>query len=379
MNPKPRSNPHNLIVLPLLAAAILLPAQQTSAQPITVAEWTQPDLDSYTYPFVGQRRLFAEAVFGEYNVEGFVGEFDNRGGQIQLGFDTTTKNIPTALNPQDYTIHNATLVGTIGRIVGSPAYDPTDDDVSTYPLVGRPATDPTPGRPITLFGMGFRNGYTHLEFGPTPIQGPPGFGRSGEGYASGMIFGQNIRHVYPIDFDESGNPRDVSSNLDEPNQGANAFNVTPFAIGTTTDRNPGDIIQIGDRFTFEIDITNPHILEYLQQGLAQGQLAFVLATLHPSVFDGVSTEGSYTGFYLSTNGQDAFTLRLEYSTGSPCDTADIDNSGQVNISDYFAFLTEFFSKLNNPNPGPTPADINNDGVVAIDDYFAYLNIFFACL
>ena len=50
----------------------------------------------------------------------------------------------------------------------------------------------------------------------------------------------------------------------------------------------------------------------------------------------------------------------------PCDT---DNDGQQTISDYFAFLTDFFAQLN----GPGSADFDGDGTVTIADYFAFLN------
>ena len=47
----------------------------------------------------------------------------------------------------------------------------------------------------------------------------------------------------------------------------------------------------------------------------------------------------------------------------------------MNIGDYFAFLSQFFTQLG----GPGSADINGDGVVAVDDYFLFLNCFFQFL
>jgi len=52
--------------------------------------------------------------------------------------------------------------------------------------------------------------------------------------------------------------------------------------------------------------------------------------------------------------------------------ADHDRSGEVNIADYFFFLTDFFEQLG----GPGSADLNNDGVVAVDDYFIFLSAYF---
>lgn len=56
----------------------------------------------------------------------------------------------------------------------------------------------------------------------------------------------------------------------------------------------------------------------------------------------------------------------------PCDA---DGSGEVNIGDYFAFLSLFFTQLGESGS----ADINGDGVVAVDDYFLFLNCFFQFL
>lgn len=54
----------------------------------------------------------------------------------------------------------------------------------------------------------------------------------------------------------------------------------------------------------------------------------------------------------------------------PCD---VDEDGVITISDYFAYLTNFFSQLD----GPGTADIDADGTVTVSDYFTFLNCFFA--
>lgn len=57
--------------------------------------------------------------------------------------------------------------------------------------------------------------------------------------------------------------------------------------------------------------------------------------------------------------------------------ADLDGDGIITISDYFTFLTTFFSQLNGPPPTAGPsADINCSGIVTIEDYFNFLNLFF---
>lgn len=56
------------------------------------------------------------------------------------------------------------------------------------------------------------------------------------------------------------------------------------------------------------------------------------------------------------------------SCPTPC-LADHDRDNEVTITDYFAFLTDFFTQ--SPN-----ADINGDFLVTIEDYFDFLTVFF---
>jgi hypothetical protein len=340
-----------------------------------VASWTAPDLDSRTYPFVGQRSNPSEPVFGEYNVLDFIGTFDNRDSQIQLGFDTAGKGIPTGLALDDYTITSVTLTITAATPVGLPPYDPTYDDTTTYQLANGPTPAPDdPGRPVPLFGLGFRNGYTALEFGPTPVAGPPGFGQSGEGYGPSS-FGQGIRHAFAMDFDDDGFPRDVSHNLDEPNLGLNAFNPHFFAIGQTS-LNPGDIITDGTVFTFDVNIADPDILNYIREGLAVGQLGFSVATLHPAVGGPSGGDGgAYPFFYLTENGTNTPTMEIVYQIGSPACTGDMDGDGDVDVFDFGIFAPNFGSTGHTPF---TNGDLDGDGDVDVFD-FAIFAPNFGCI
>lgn len=340
-----------------------------------VASWTTPDLDSRTYPFVGQRSDASEPVFGEYNVPDFIGSFDNRDSQIQLGFDTAAKGIPTGHPLSDYNITSVTLTVTAATPVGTMPYDPTYDDVSTYPLANgpTPAPDDDPGRPVTLFGLGFRNGYTGLEFGPTPTPGPPLFGQSGEGYGPSS-FGQGIRHAYALDFDDNGNARDASDNLDEPDLGAFAFNVHPFAIGTTS-LNPGDPVTDGTVFTFDVDVSDPAILNYIREGLAAGQLGFAIATLHPATGgpDG-GAGGAYPFFYLTENGSNTPTLQIDYTIGPPPCVGDLDGDGKTNVFDFGIFAINFGTTTGATHD---QGDLDGNGAVNVFD-FGIFAIDFGC-
>lgn len=57
----------------------------------------------------------------------------------------------------------------------------------------------------------------------------------------------------------------------------------------------------------------------------------------------------------------------ECPTASPC-PCDVDGDGAQTISDYFAYLTDFFSQFG----GPGSADFDGDGEVTVTDYFLFL-------
>lgn len=329
--------------------------------------WPTPDLDSRTYPFVGQRSDPSEPTFGQYNIPTFVGSFDNRDSQIQFAWDTDSPCLPAGLPEANYQIVSVTFTATVSGIIGTPLYDPTQDDQTTYPLVGRaPVADPDAGRPIELFGAAFRNGYTAFEFGPTPVAGPPFFGESGEGYGP-SAFGQGIRHIYPTDY--AGQVlRDVSNNLDEPNAGANAFNPVPFAVGTCS-LAPGAPITPGTVFTFTITPgpggTPTDAIRYIQRGLSNGQLGFVIATLLPaSGGPGGGGGGNYVFFQMSENGANAATLRIELTAPAPACIGDIDCVSGTSAADFTVLAGNFGAT----NATRAQGDLNGDGLVNAADF-----------
>ena len=352
---------------PILACTVVSALAPSVAHGVAFF-WPVPGLDSRTYPWVGQRSDPGEPTFGQYNSAFFVGSFDNRDSQIQIAFQTASPCLPAGLPAPAYTIVSATLTLTIEGITGATRYDPTQDDQTTYPIVGRtPIADPDLGRPIELFGAAFRNGYTAFEFGPTPVPGPPLFGQSDEGYGP-SAFGQGVRHVFATD-DLNQSLRDVSNNLDEPNAGVGAFNPVPFAIGTTTSLAPGALLTPGTVLTFTMtpgpggQLTDA--LRYIRRGLEHGQVGFVVATLLPASGDaGGGQGGDYVRIAMTENGIGAATLRIELTTPAPACPGDLDCSGGTNISDFNVLAGNFATT------GATRAtgDLTGDGVVNIQDF-----------
>jgi hypothetical protein len=222
-------------------------------------------LDRWMYPFAftgGTRNL--SPTFGAVGTPGF----DNRDAQFLIGFDTSSL-IPMGRGAKQYQINAV----TVRAMVGSPSgfeYDPTYDAFRTYlPDTDPEALDDTDvGRPIELFGVGFRNGYTQFSFGPNDSQ-PPGFEESSP-------FGvQDVgtRNAYPLSFVSAGTGIDVSNNIDD------RIESHPWAIGVAA-LAPGAPVMDNTSFAFAVDLTNPDVRSYLQRGLNEGTLGFAISSMH---------------------------------------------------------------------------------------------------
>lgn len=265
----------NLMMAACCAAAALASNSQLHAIEV---QWSSTDFDRWMYPFNGTPGTRATAnTFGSFGNP----DFDNRDAQFVLGFDTAGKGVPTGLDPDSYQITSIKLTATTSSI-DTFTYDPTYDAQATYQVGANPpvTADGDAGRPIELYGIGFRGGYNELEFAAAP--GTPGFAE-GETFGSAPAFtgAKEDRFVFAADV-SSGALRDVSNNVD------NGFDTSPFAVGSST-LNPGDLVPAGTTFTFDIDVSDPFILDYLQNGLAEGQLGFALSSLHLASFGGAQS------------------------------------------------------------------------------------------
>ncbi|MEL7238985.1 MAG: PEP-CTERM sorting domain-containing protein [Planctomycetota bacterium] len=248
--------------LPLLAALGVVAAGTAGASAQVTADFDRPTNDLWNYPFNGN---FAAgdrpggstfAAFGSPS-------FDNRDAQV-LTFFNTASQIAPGQGAGNYEVTSATLTFTFGTD-NAVAYDPTQDDVSTY---GDGGTDGDAGRPFELYGTGFRNG------------GSP-FGYPGTPFAFGAPTGQGVRNAFAADV-SSGSLRDVSNNVNED------FNPTAFAIGTTDAVNLGEDIPNGTVFTFDIDLSDAAIENYVASGLNTGLLSFSLTSLNAASVGGTT-------------------------------------------------------------------------------------------
>jgi hypothetical protein len=326
----------------------------TLAVPI-VFEADQPDRDRWNYPFnftPGTRPT--ASIFRVPDQAGF----DDRDAQFVVGWNTAP-TIPAGRPLADYRITAARITAVIAS-GGLFAYDPTFDSFRTLLPASDPALTPDAdaGKPIELFGVGYRSGFSATNwletspFGGTPV----------------VLPAQGSRNVFPALFDALGNATDVSNNLKD------RFEAAPAAIGLTDDAAPGQLVPQDALFTFTLDLTQPSTVEFLKRGLQLGTINFAITGMHAT--DGGPGGGSgspnYPVFYTRDDiGAQLFalmpTIRIEVQVGNP---ADLTGDGQVDSGDLALFITLFLAN-------DLGADLTGDTQVDSGDLALFIQLFLA--
>lgn len=273
------------------------------AQTNYALNYQAPTMDKWMYPFAGGSGADGGATRTTASTFGAVGElsFDDRDAQFVNAFRTNA-TVPAGVGAENYLILSATFTLTISRpdLQGDPGpgfiFDGTYDPIATYGPGGVSVNDADPGRPLELFGAGYRNGVTSSAVTETTpfTSGPP----------SGPA--KSIRNIYATDFHLSssinGSPRDISNSV------AESFDAMPFAIGQIAEEDlDDDGTALDDAVvTFTLNLANPDVVRYLQSSLNEGFVAFVATSLHaasqtgPSVYPAYYTKENVVG---STPGQ----------------------------------------------------------------------------
>lgn len=253
------------------------PAQPFSLQsaPANLARWM--------YPFNGNPASRPTAsVFGSL---GSTPDFDSHDAQYLLGWSTTNR-VPAGQGANNYLIRRARVTLTIAS-GNQYTYSGTLRDYRTYFPTNDPRYLPSANTssPVELFGAGFRGGFTAATF----QQDSPFLADSGGGYYTN-------RTAYAAGFDTNGVLVDVSNNVgdDGTNEIARPFEVAPFAVGQTTNVAEGQLMPVGSQLTFDLNLDDPLIYGYVQQGLNDGKLMFTAGSLVEASFGGPPT---YPNFY----------------------------------------------------------------------------------
>lgn len=215
--------------------------------------------DRWMYPFAGPGGTTHRApTFGSDSQP----TFDNRDGQLLIEFDTSGTIAP-GLGASSYQVHSARV--EVAVVDGDFVYDGSYDGFASY--FGGNDTDA--GRPVELYGIGYRNGNsttgTDLE---TVAFGPPGAPAAG------------VRNAFASDY-AGGLARDVSNNV------AAGFDPTPFAVGSTS-LAAGAAVPAGTIFGFDL-VLGADVVAYLQGRLDLGRVDLAVTSLHDSAFGGPAT------------------------------------------------------------------------------------------
>ncbi|HEY4415075.1 MAG TPA: hypothetical protein VGO57_05225 [Verrucomicrobiae bacterium] len=243
---------------------------------------TPANLARWMYPFnASPANRPTASVFGAL---GSTPDFDSRDAQFLLGWNTTNR-IPAGQGIKNYLIRHARVTLTIAS--AQYAYTGTLRDYRSY----FPTNDPryvlsaTTGSPVELFGTGFRAGFTSITY---PQDGPWAADPNAGTYTN--------RAVYAAGFDTNGVLVDVSNNVgdDGTDEISSPFEVAPFAVGQNTNVAPGQIMPLNSQLTFDLNLDDPLIYRYVQQGLNDGNLSFMISSLINASMTGPP---NYPNFY----------------------------------------------------------------------------------
>jgi len=260
----------------------------------------EPAGDKHMYPFIhdippNDRRPTA-SVFGAYgeldNIPGF--DFDDRDAQFFLDFSTVALVAPGqgASRYQVASLEIWVVVSTHNRFF----FDSSADPLSTYQNL---ATDSDPGRPIEIYGVGYRGGFTQATFNQDSPFGP-----------AGSIY-KNVRNAYAIDFGGGGNARDVSNNVEE------GFTPNPWAIAdapgsidtlgnfVAAPLLAGSLVPEGTVLRFQLNLADPKVRTYVQEGLHAGRIHLMVSSLYNATQQSSDIPKFYTKeseFHIPTSG-----------------------------------------------------------------------------
>jgi hypothetical protein len=334
-----------------LVAGVLGWCGPAAAQPL-MANFASPALDRWMYPFNSTPGAeFTAPVFAALLQPGF----DDRDAQNLVGFDTSTQ-IPTGLAPSAYRLSSVRLVATVANDVEW-AYDGTFDSVTTSYAEGDPerTTDADAGKPVELFGAGYRAGWTAQTFRESSAFSTlPPVVQPAEG----------CRNVFAAVFDSVGAATDTSRQVRQ------RFEAPPMAVGRNPALTPGQPVPVNSTLTFDVNLCDAAARAYIQRALSEGVLNLVVTSLSPATGGPGGGSGEYPRLYTREHPLGAgrtVTLSITARLGP---AADVTGDGQVNVQDFLAFLQLFAAA----DPG---ADFTGDCTVNVADFLAYLQAYAA--
>jgi prepilin-type N-terminal cleavage/methylation domain-containing protein/prepilin-type processing-associated H-X9-DG protein len=348
-----------------------------------MANWASPGIDVWHYEHAASPGGNPYgASWGSLTYNSGTGKFNPKTPDVQnarhsllmLAFDTSTV-ADFELPASQYQINSVTLTLKMWQGNGAASgsrinYRPTPmsnaELLSEYQSGAVSST-----RPIELFGVGLRQGFTEFEFN-TAEWGPPGYD---EAFVSPYesTFDSTTYNAYPMAGDPA-NPGQFVDVVNNPTGGFSAtaagnstapFDVTPWAVGQTN-LSPGEPVPDNTTFTFTLNLELPGVRQYLEESIANGGLGFFVSSLHATTQGGGG--GAYPRWYTKEAGSmtaaDA-TLAIDYSLVSDAVPGDFDGNGTVEPADYDKWKADFGTAV---SPAGSGADGNANGLVDAGDY-----------
>ena len=317
-----------------------------------VATWTQSDLDSWVYinGSAAGTRPWGPSFTGGLDLDPETSQFEPRTadeparlGSALVAFETLDQVTPGLL-PEQYQIQSVRVTARVDDgTTGSLLYETEPATPASY-LADFQGSGVGAQQAFELFGVGFREDFEGFALGDNQTGmrfSEATFPHSGEG-------GSYV--VYPTIGDDAnpGQYVDVSNNITggfsetAPGNVTDPFFAQPWAIGAA-DLSVGEAIPENTTFTFDVDLAQPGVEAYVQQGLAHGTLGFFISSLHPTTELGAA--GAYPQWFLRESltgpialpGGETPTLEIEYTIGSAPVPGDFDEDGDVDGQDFLAW------------------------------------------
>lgn len=242
-----------------------------------------PTMDKWMYPFefgTGGSRPVAP-TFASFDPR-----FDTRDAEFLLGWQTASV-IPTNAAPSRYLLRRVRLNLTVGRdlvnnVTGERVtflYDPSFDSYRTHLPASDPAyqADEDAGRPVEIFGVGFRNGFDAFNYTEDSS-----FGVVGAFTSNNISIG--TRNAFAAIFDTQGRLIDIANHVGQTNAAWTQppFEARPWGVGRTVGVTPGESVPLGSTFTFDLDLADPQIAGHVARSLASGRLSLMVSSLSPA-------------------------------------------------------------------------------------------------
>lgn len=327
-----------------------------------VAEFGAPSMDRWMYPF-----NFAAGSEGRAGLfsPGVLAGFDDRDGQMLIGFDTNTE-IPPGLGRLRYKVLSATFSVFIENDQAF-WYDPSADLMAS----SLPSTDPDfvpdsdAGKPIEVWACGYRNGFSAATFG------------EGEAFGGAPIVppAEGSRNVFPALLDHAQIAIDMSRQV-RLKQAGDAMALARLFDESNAELAPGAAVPEGTEVRFNLADASSANAVYLQHALNTGLVRFMLTSLVATTGGpGGGTGGvTYPRIYTRENAaaEIGYGPRLSLEVAITCN-ADFNGDNLVDDSDFVMFVASYNELLD------ARCDLNEDSFTDDADFVLFVAAYDALL